>query len=210
MVVFDSEFHPAMYLGRLGEAGIVLPVAAAVAARLLLAAVSVTTASKIAFIGWGIGIAALDFTGFSGHSMFAAAIYPVIAFAMTSHLRSTPGDRRPALALAGGYVLAALIAVTRVRSGAHSLSEAAAGFLLGALASGAALWLFGHPRHRFPSGVLGVALAAWLVVTPIQASPSRTHGMVVELALALSQRSVPFTRDDLHRRVSCAAPAVDL
>ena len=31
----------------------------------------ITTISKVAFLGYGYGIAALDFTGFSGHSMFA-------------------------------------------------------------------------------------------------------------------------------------------
>lgn len=216
MIVLGTEIHPSLYVTRLGEAGIVLPVAAALALWLLLAArsvrlasswllplglaIGVTTASKVAFIGWGVGIAALDFTGFSGHAMFAAAIYPMLAFAMTNHLRSMPGERRPALALAAGYLLAAAIAATRVRIGAHSVSEAAAGFALGAAASGCALWLLGHAQHRFPSRWLGTALAAWLAVTPIQASPSRAHGMVTQLALSLSNRSEPFTREDLHRR----------
>lgn len=226
MVFAGSEFHPSQYLTRLGEAGIVLPVAAAVVAwlligarsarfagswaALLLLAVAVTTASKIAFIGWGIGIASLDFTGFSGHAMFSAAIYPVLAFAMANHWRGTPDRRRVVWAVAAGYAFAALIALTRVRVGVHSPFEAFSGFVLGALASGAAMWLVEHPHHRFPSGAVGIAVAAWLAVTPIQASPSRTHGMVTELALALSQRSEPFTREDLHRRLGCAAPAADL
>ena len=39
----------------------------------------VTTVSKVAFLGFGLGIAAIDFTGFSGHSMYAWAILPVLA-----------------------------------------------------------------------------------------------------------------------------------
>src|SRR5476651_1130096 len=44
----------------------------------IFATTFVTTASKVAFLGFGIGIAALDFTGFSGHSMYATAILPVL------------------------------------------------------------------------------------------------------------------------------------
>src|ERR1700748_3192602 len=44
----------------------------------VVAATAVTTASKIAFLGFGFGSAAIDFTGFSGHSMYATAILPVL------------------------------------------------------------------------------------------------------------------------------------
>lgn len=80
-------------LTRLGEAQILLPLALLAGLALmrtaqarpqavrwlslLLAAAFVTTLSKVAFIGWGIGWRAFDFTGVSGHAMFAAAVYPV-------------------------------------------------------------------------------------------------------------------------------------
>lgn len=81
-------------LTRLGEAQIVLT-AALLAALVLLRrpetrslatcwmaltamAVPLTTASKLAFIGWGIGWPQIDFTGISGHAMFAAAVYPLL------------------------------------------------------------------------------------------------------------------------------------
>ena len=35
-------------------------------------------ASKLAFLGWGIGIARLDFTGFSGHAAISAIVWPVV------------------------------------------------------------------------------------------------------------------------------------
>src|ERR1700756_1162312 len=73
----------------------------------------VTTVSKIAFLGFGIGIAALDFTGFSGHSMYSWAILPVLA--------AIVGGWRGALASVG---LALLITYSRVDLGAHSWSEA--------------------------------------------------------------------------------------
>jgi membrane-associated phospholipid phosphatase len=207
--------HPSQWLSRIGEAGIVLPLAAALALWLALAsrslrpasswlaplglAVLLTTASKVAFIGWGIGIAALDFTGFSGHAMFAAAVYPALAYAMTASKRGEGRRSQVRLALLSAYAFAALIAVSRVRVGAHSVSEAAAGFALGALASAAGLWLLGAMRPRLPVVWAGLGLAGWLAVMPIEAAPSQTHGMVTQLALELSGRSQPFQRADLHR-----------
>ena len=212
---------PSQWLSRFGEAGIVVPVAVALALWLLVAArsprlasswllplalaVAVTTASKIAFLGWGIGIAALDFTGFSGHAMFAAAIYPMLAHALSASWRERGQRRAAAFAVLTGYAFAAAIAATRVRLGAHSVSEAAAGFLLGALASGSALWLIGAARHRVPALWVALGLGGWLAVAPIQAAPSQTHRMVTRLALELSGRSTPFRREDLHRPPAAAA-----
>ena len=200
---------------RLGEAGIALPVALALGVWLLISArsvrlascwfvplvlaVAVTTISKVAFLGWGIGIAMLDFTGFSGHAMFAAAIYPMLAYAMTHPLRDRGHHRLHIFGLIACYGLAALIAVSRVVIGVHSLSEALAGFVLGAAASGCALWLTERAKHRVPGLWLCLGIAAWLTTTPAYAAPSTTHSMVTRLALMLSQRSTPYERADLHR-----------
>ena len=81
----------------------------------------VTTASKVAFLGFGIGIAALDFTGFSGHSMYSWAILPVLGAIVAGRC-----------GVAAGVVLAVLITWSRVRLGAHSWSEAISGMALGA------------------------------------------------------------------------------
>jgi membrane-associated phospholipid phosphatase len=200
---------------RLGEAGIALPVALALGVWLLISArsvrlasswfvplllaVIVTTISKVAFLGWGIGIALIDFTGFSGHAMFAAAIYPMLAYAMTHPLRELGHHRVHAFGLIACYGLATLIAASRVIVGAHSVSEALAGFVLGAAASGCALWLTERAKHRVPGLWLCLGVAGWLTTTPAYAAPSTTHGMVTQLALTLSQRSVPYKRADLHR-----------
>lgn len=202
-------------LGRLGEAGIAVPAALALALWLvassrsvrlagswlapLTLAVVVTTASKVAFLGWGIGIASIDFTGFSGHAMFSAAIYPMFAYACSHATRERAGRVGPVVWLAASYLLAALIAVSRVRTGAHSVSEASAGFALGAAASGCALWLSAHAAPRLTGRWIALGVAGWLATMPIQAAPSQTHSMVTRLALVLSQRSVPYDRHDLHR-----------
>jgi membrane-associated phospholipid phosphatase len=216
MVILGHTVHlPWHAITRLGEAGIALPVALALGAWLLISARSVrpasswfvplalaalvTTISKVAFLGWGIGIASIDFTGFSGHAMFAAAIYPMLSYAMTHQLHARGRRGLHALSLAAGYALAALIAISRVKVEAHSVSEAAAGFALGAAASACALWLTEHARHRIPGAWIGVALTSLLLTMPVHASPSITHSLVTRLALTLSQRSVPFEREDLHR-----------
>ena len=155
---------PAWHLfTRLGEAQLLLPAAAVVAvsmwrqpgmqavtlrwALLLLGAALLTTVSKLAFIGWGIGSAALDFTGVSGHTMFASAIYPVLLAALVPvawpaawparRAVSGPGGRRWAAVL--GAVLALAVGVSRVVVGAHSVSEVVAGWLVGGVA-GAVAW----------------------------------------------------------------------
>ncbi len=204
---------------RLGEAQILLPAALGLcvwlawrpAARplvgwwlaLLTAAVFITTASKVAFLGWGIGSAALDFTGISGHAMFAAAVYPVL-------LGSAAGGRSVAwqrLALCAGVALALLVAVSRVMVAAHSVSEVVAGVAVGGAASAWALGRGHLPRVRVPA-VLPLALAGWLLLTPANAPPSRTHSWVTGLSLALSGRAEPYTRFDLRNPLRGARPPI--
>ena len=201
---------------RLGEAQILLPAALlamawlaarrdgrAAAARWLVAlavAAALTTATKLAFIGWGVGSAALDFTGFSGHAMFAAATLPVLLRALAA-----PGRVAARNAAAAGLALAALVAWSRVAVDAHSAAEALAGFLLGSTASGCVLvrgdFLALHPRPRWAPALL----LAWLLITSGAAPPSRTHDMVTRLALALSGRAQPHTRAELQRDAAAAA-----
>lgn len=215
MVVFSSSL-PAVptawhLFTRLGEAQILLPMLLAVmawfVARLkafavartwllcIAAATLLTTLTKIAFIGWGMGYAPLDFTGISGHAMFAAAVMPVLA----ATVASTATARQRRFALAVGYALAALVAWSRVHIGAHSGSEAVSGWLLGAAASGCALAWAEAPHTHAPKALLLGALV-WLAVTPVGAPPSPTHGWVTRIALALSGHQQPYTRQMmLHR-----------
>ncbi|MES2719023.1 MAG: phosphatase PAP2 family protein [Pseudomonadota bacterium] len=208
---------------RLGEAQILLPAMALAllwlarqpgGGRLALAwlgatvvATAITTASKIAFIGYGIGWALLDFTGFSGHAMFAAALLPLL-------LRLAAGPRTRAgrsLVLVLAYGLAGLVAVSRIHVGAHSASEVLSGFALGALASAWAL-----RAGRWPALPLArwmpALLLAWVLLAVVGAPASRTHGLVTQLALALSGRPQAYQRWELHRdqRQPQALPRVSL
>src|SRR4051812_24291575 len=75
------------------------------------AAMLAAVASQVLFIGWGMGLRTLDFTGFSGHATRAAAVYPVAAFLLL--------ERRPwwlrGAAVACAALLAAAVALARVK-----------------------------------------------------------------------------------------------
>lgn len=210
------------WITRFGEMGIVVPLAVALTLWMLATsravrplmlwlvplglAVGLTGLSKIAFIGWGLGIAAIDFTGFSGHAMFSAAIYPVVAYTLAAQSSRQPGIHRGAVL--AGYALALLIGWSRVHIQVHSVSEVVGGLALGASASGWTVWHLSRtltaPQPR-PHRWALLALLGWLAVMPVHASPSRSHDMVTQLALRLSAHDKPFRRADLH---AVPAPAV--
>jgi membrane-associated phospholipid phosphatase len=154
----------------------------------------ITTATKVAFFGYGLGYAPLDFTGISGHAMFAAAVLPVLAGLLAGG--TTPRWRMAAIG--AGYLLGALIAYSRLKVGAHSQSEALAGMLLGSLASALALSAHRLPDMRPPLW-LGAGLLLWMLSLPVGAPPSPTHGWVVRLSLAVSDRAEPYSRRAMHR-----------
>jgi membrane-associated phospholipid phosphatase len=215
-------FHPWHLVTRLGESGLLLPCALLIAASLaarrrdwrpavwwllpLSVAVLLTTLTKIGFMGFGVGNAALDFTGISGHSMFAAAVYPMLGFALAAG-----SHRRLRLAaVCGGYGVALLVAISRWKLGMHSPSECVAGFLVGAAASATALNQLAHPP--WPS--LRLTGLAALVIVLATLVPQRddallpTHEMVTWVSLKLSGRSHPYTRADLHRVRAAAQPTL--
>ena len=153
----------------------------------LVATTALTTASKIAFLGFGYGIAAIDFTGFSGHSMYAWSILPVLG--------AIVAGRR---GVAVGVVLAVLITCSRVNLGAHSWSEALSGLALGLAASGWTLADYlAHPGAVRAPWWLPLLIVAWLALLPTSAPPSRTHSLVVSISLKLSGRARPYTRFEL-------------
>ena len=161
---------------------------------LLALAVGITTASKLAFIGWGLGWAAINFTGVSGHAMFASAIYPVLMLTLV------PGGsrRRWQGALGLGCTLALLVAISRIEVGAHSLSEVLAGLLVGGSVTAATLVFF-QTSDLAIRPLLTAVLLAWVAVTPFQLQASQTHSLVTRLALAMSGHDAPHTRAEMLR-----------
>jgi membrane-associated phospholipid phosphatase len=168
----------------------------------LLAASMLTAASKVAFMGWGYGVARWDFTGLSGHAMYAAAIYPVLLAVMAVWVFGAAGRGWGALAGAG---VALVVGWSRIEVHAHSGSEVALGLLAGALVSALVLRHFTTVEGGFSRltlalpVVLPVVLGVWLGLGVHWAPPPRTHQWVTALALRLSGHERPFTRLDLHR-----------
>ena len=201
---------------RLGELQILLPVGlfaalvfalrhgawrlAATWMSLLMVAMLITLASKLAFIGWGVGYAPLDFTGVSGHAMMAGAVVP-LALVSVWPTRSWQARR----GVAGiGLVLALLVGISRVVVGAHSWSEVLAGCLLGIMVTAIVVSRYGLPQAR-PSRS---PLAAWwlpvvcligLSAVLAASSSFSSHTRITRLPLALAGHALPYTRADMAR-----------
>lgn len=212
-----TTLHIWQLLTRLGDAQILLPAAAMTLLMLfaqaptrrlalswmalIMTAAVITTASKVAFMGWGIGWAAIDFTGVSGHAMFAAAIYPMLLVAFLS----APLRGRHRVPAALGFALALLVGVSRIEVGAHSWSEVLAGWAVGGAVSAAALAVCKTlPLRILP--IVPAVLLAWVAVMPFQLHASPTHSLVVRLAMSMSGNETPFTRSDLMRREPSLTP----
>jgi membrane-associated phospholipid phosphatase len=210
MFSFSASPHFSFWplLTRLGEAQLLLPLSLLAAVWLfgwggqrrlacrwmggLALATVITTVSKLAFLGWGLGGAHLDFTGFSGHSMFASATLPLLGWTLWQ------GRRGQDLALAGGFVLAAVVAYSRLAVNAHSSSEALLGWLLGAAVSVVSLRRTPATGRAVPLWMPALAFSL-LLLMPLAAPRSRTHDWVVALSLELSGRGHPYTREHLHK-----------
>ncbi|EIY1906319.1 phosphatase PAP2 family protein [Klebsiella pneumoniae] len=172
---------------------------------------AIVCASKLAFMGWGLGIRELDYTGFSGHSALSAAFWPIFLWLLSAAFwpiflwllcaRFSVGLRKAAVIT--GYVLAAVVGYSRLVIHAHSVSEVIAGLLLGA--AGSALFLVLQKRtsdcdyKTIPWG--GIAC---LVMVPLillhSGSKAPTQTLLGQIATAIGPLDKPFTREDLHKQ----------
>lgn len=102
--------------------------------------------------------------------------------------------------MAAGVALALLVVVSRVTVNAHSWSEVAAGLMLGGVVGVISL-MRGHLTECRVKLWVPLATAAWLLVIPMHAPASNSHALVTRMALALSGRHNPYTRDELRRNL---------
>jgi membrane-associated phospholipid phosphatase len=196
-----------MFVTRWGNALLLLPAASWISLRLWAGgeralarrwtmafggAVLLVFATKVAFLGWGIGSRALDFTGISGHSMLAASVLPMFAWWLVQD-RDDATRRR---VIAGSALFAIAVGLSRVLLSAHSASEVVAGLALGLAIAGVSI-----PRRRVAGDHVRLR---WLVLFLMGfgslssiGDADDAHGLVVRLALAWSGRDAPFTRDML-------------
>ncbi|MGQ4607816.1 phosphatase PAP2 family protein [Raoultella ornithinolytica] len=159
---------------------------------------AIVSASKLAFMGWGIGIRELDFTGFSGHTALSTAFWPIFLWLLCA--RGSVALRRIAMVM--GYLLAGLVGYSRLAIHAHSPSEVIAGLLLGAI--GSALFLL---LQRNSSRVVDAQLS-WggvlsLIIIPVvllnTGAKAPTQSLLGEIAVKLGPLEKPFTRADMHK-----------
>ncbi|CDG83447.1 PAP2 superfamily protein [Janthinobacterium agaricidamnosum NBRC 102515 = DSM 9628] len=147
--------------------------------------------TKVAFIGWGLGISSIGFAGFSGHAMRAAAVFPVAFFV----LRMNAGGRQKYFGVLLGAILAVLISVSRVVVHAHTVSEAVSGCLLGLLVAGGFIWHARRVVELVVSHLLVFASMGGLLLM-LSAEPVPTEQWMTRLALFLSGRAQAFSRAD--------------
>jgi membrane-associated phospholipid phosphatase len=166
----------------------------------ILLAVTITVISKCLFFGWGIGIAALDFTGISGHTLLATSILPLL-------LRGAPWPalQTRGLGAAAGWALAIVVGISRVVVNAHSVSEVVAGWVLGAAVSWPTLRALGATSLTHWASKLA-PLVLLLAFHSNSATFLPTHDIEVRLALWVSGQGKPFVRQHLHA-VPAVAPA---
>jgi membrane-associated phospholipid phosphatase len=150
---------------------------------------ALVAATKIAFIGWGIGINALDFTGMSGHAMRATAVFPVIVYLVLQ--RSAATVRASGVLL--GTLIGVLVGVSRVALHVHSVSEAVAGCAIGGAVSLGFIWMSrGLPRPYLDRRLITLGMLALLPTA--YANPASTNQWMNAVALYLSGHDAPYER----------------
>lgn len=202
----------------LGDSGLILPTQLVILVVLLILTSSrilavqwavlfgitglVVCLSKLAFMGWGIGIAEFNFTGFSGHSALSAAFWPVFLWLMATAV--CPGMRFGAAIM--GYFLAGLVGYSRLVINAHSASEVIAGLALGALASSTFFILQAGKTRRLaiPRAFLFIFILPLCLLIKGEKAP--TQFLLGEIALMIGPRDTIYTREEmLHTLPICIA-----
>lgn len=187
-----------------GDSGLLLPVSAILVGWmlyekawrcatiwlcLLVPTLAVVLGAKLAFLGWGIGIESLDFTGPSGHTTLSMAIYPTLAVWIVQ--RMPPRNHIAAYLL--GWLFALLIGYSRLVLHKHSVSEVVAGAALGTLVSLTWTWLSAldsRPTHHF---VLASAVVI-MVMFGLHGHRAPTQSAIAHWAIAMSGRPVAYNR----------------
>ncbi|RPE00295.1 phosphatase PAP2 family protein [Candidatus Pantoea deserta] len=152
--------------------------------------------SKILFLGFGIGSARFNFTGFSGHSAMSATLWPVMLW-LVSGRWSTPWR---GLAIGVGYMIPLMVGFSRLVIHAHSTSEVATGLLLGFTLSSA--FLLSQRRTAlkgFSWQQVGVAFLVPLLLIG-HGRVATTQQFLERFSADLAGLEKPFTRADLFRQ----------
>lgn len=157
---------------------------------LFTAGLGIVVMTKMAFIGWGIGIRAVDFTGFSGHAMRATAVIPVLFYLMLQ--KASPALRTTGVL--AGLAGAALVGLSRLTLHAHSVSEVVAGTALGAAVSMTFIWIAAESLRRHVFNPLRIALSVLALLPAPYVQPAPTQEWLTDVSLFFSGHDKPFLR----------------
>ncbi|VVD85351.1 phosphatase PAP2 family protein [Pandoraea communis] len=163
----------------------------------------VVAVSKVMFLGWGLGVRELDFTGVSGHTMLAATVYPVIAWLLLRRFAWPWRVLGMAAAMAGSVA----VGVSRVALSAHSISESAAGCAVGFAVCAAFAWF--TRREEAPElKTLPMAASLFVLVMWLHGEQVPTQRWITHIALTLSGHEQPFRRISWLARKPSPPPTV--
>jgi len=155
----------------------------------------VVSVSKILFLGFGIGSARFNFTGFSGHSAMSATLWPVMMWLISG--RWSPRWRLFTIGI--GYLLPLMVGLSRLVIHAHSKSEVLAGLMLGFTLSTAFLLTQRRTSLKgFSLPQIGVALLVPLLLLS-HGRVATTQQFLERFSANLAGLEKPFTRADLFR-----------
>lgn len=191
-------------LSALGGLGITVPLAIAVALWLALAhcrrlsalwvlllgilALAVVL-TKLAFLGWGIGIESLAMAGISGHAARAGAIFPVAAWLLADG--RSPRVRK--FAVLASALLACAVAFARVADASHSPAEAVLGAGVGLCIAALFITRMRRARDAHPSARVVLASVLLLVLQPALA-PVNAEQWITAAALLASRHDRAYQR----------------
>lgn len=202
--MFDLSPHQWISITAFGGAGLTLPLAVTIAIWLALGysarraaawlgvlgtAIVIVSLTKIAFLGWGIGVRAWDFTGFSGHAVLSTAVYPVALFLILTRT----GTPIRLLGILLGLAAGVAVSLSRVVLVAHSPSEAVTGCIVGAIAALSFIAMSWRAvPHRLSVPAVAVSLA--VVTMTLHGFTVPTQRWVTDVALHLSGHQRPYVR----------------
>ena len=155
---------------------------------------AIVAATQIAFIGWGVTISALDFQGFSGHSMRTAAVMPLLFYLILQHASRS-------LRMSGvlfGILFAAMMGFAVSVHNTHSASESIGGCALGYAISLGFIALSRPMKQPALDHSVAVTIGFGVVAAIIGTTTlmtDRTYGWMTHIACSLSGTEKPYARE---------------
>ncbi|MBP2198361.1 phosphatase PAP2 family protein [Pantoea cypripedii] len=152
--------------------------------------------SKIMFLGFGIGSARFNFTGFSGHSAMSSTLWPVMMWLVSGRWSSFWRT----VTISIGYLIPMMVGLSRLAIHAHSPSEVIAGLALGfTLSSAFLLSQRDTALKAFSLPQMGVAFLVPLLLVS-HGRVATTQQFLERFSADLAGLDKPYTRADLFRQ----------